>query len=73
MTYRDNSFPINKGKVNLTTGTFGGGAFLCTVDGSLVVTWDDDSTDTIACITGDAFNIKGCKTVEITAGTFHIG
>ena len=38
----------------------------------LDVTWDDDSTDVISCLSGNAFNIKGCKTVEITAGTFHL-
>ena len=72
MSYRENSFPLSKGKVNLTTGTFGGGAFLCTVAGDLTITWDDDTTSVVSCLEGNAFNIVSSKSVEITSGTYQV-
>ena len=73
MDYKSNAFPVGKGKVNLTTGTFGGGVFLCVVDGDLLVTWADDTTDTLSLTAGDAINaVRTAKTVGIVSGTFHI-
>lgn len=72
MTYRGNSFPLVKGQVNLTSGTYGAGIYLCTVDGSISVTWSDSTSDTITCTKGEAFNLlSGVTDVTITDGTFH--
>lgn len=38
MDYQSNVFPLNKGRVNLTTGTYGGGVYYCRVDGGLTIT-----------------------------------
>jgi len=72
MTYRGNSFPLVKGQVNLTSGTYGASVYLCVVDGSFSVTWSDGTSDIINCTQGEAFNLtNGVSGVTITAGTFH--
>lgn len=70
MSYKDNSFPLTKGNVNLTSGTYDDGAYLCTVDGSLTITWSDNTSDTINVVEGLAVNVIGSKSVVITSGTF---
>ena len=71
-TYKDNSFPVMKDKVNLGVSVqVGGGTFLCVEDGALVATWQDDTTDTFTMIAGDAYNFGNIKQVQISSGLFH--
>ena len=69
--YKLNAFPLGKGMVNLTTGTYGEGIFYCIEDGDLTITWEDASTDTISCVAGNAFEVHTATSVVITSGTFH--
>ena len=72
MGYKDNSFPATKGKVNLGASTqAGGGAYLCVEDGSLTVTWSDDTTDTFTLTAGGALDFGNAKQVEILSGLYH--
>jgi len=72
MTYRGNSFPLVEGQVNLTSGTYKGGVYLCAEDGSISITWASGGVDSITCTQGEAFNlVNGVDSVTITAGTFH--
>lgn len=70
MSYKDNSFPLTKDNVNLTSGTYADGAYLCTVAGSLTITWSDTTSDVIDVAEGLAVNVIGSKSVAITTGTF---
>jgi len=68
--YIDNAYPVQKGKVNLTTGALGATA-LCVADGSITVTWEDDSTDVLDMVAGDAIDLRNAKSAVVTTGTFH--
>ena len=66
-------FPLAKGKVNITTGTIVGiTMFICVVDGSITITWGDNTTSTIACSAGDTYGIADSNSVTIVSGTFHL-
>jgi len=72
MTYRGNSFPLVEGQVNLTSGTYGPSVYLCAEDGSLSITWESGSADTVNCVQGEAYNlVNGVTNVTVTSGTFH--
>ena len=74
MDYKSNAFPLKKGQVNLTSGTYGGGVYLAVKDGSLTVTWDDATTSVITVEAGLAVQaVFGVTSVAITTGTFHLG
>ena len=71
-TYKDNSFPVMKGHVNLGVSVqVGGGTFLCVEDGALVATWQDDTTDSFTMTAGNAYNFGNIKQVQILSGKFH--
>lgn len=71
MSYIKNSFPILQGKVNLTTGTISGGTILCVEDGTLTVTWKDDSTSSVDMVAGLAIDLTNAKSASIDSGTYH--
>ena len=74
MRYRDKSFPLKQGNVNLTSGSYSGGVFLCASLGNLTITWEDDTQDSVDVAQGQALNISyGVKSVTINSGTFHRG
>ena len=76
MDYKTNAFPIVKGQINLTSGTHQATGALnelvmyCVADGDLTVAWQDNTTDTLSCVVGNAFKLY-CKSVTIASGTFH--
>jgi len=66
---------LQKGKVGVTSGvTTGNQVVHCEVDGSITITWDDDTTTLYNMSTGSDRNIRDnqMKTVEVTTGTFTI-
>ena len=74
MSFRDNSFPMTKGNVNLTSGSLGGGIYLCVADGSLKIVWMDTTTETVNVVEGNAYNFTtGVTSIEVLTGTFHRG
>ena len=74
MSWKENAFPIGKGMLNLTTGSrTDTRIYWCRVDGSLTITWSDDTTTVIDLLVGEAVDIEDtAKSVAITTGTFHI-
>ena len=72
------AFPLRKGLVNISTGTVTDPSTdlrpqlaHCVADGSLTLTWSDDSTSVVALIAGDDFSMAEAVTVEVTSGSFH--
>lgn len=77
MSYKENAFPVGKGKLNLTTGTIaiaGNPRVLwCRVAGTLTITWSDATTTVISLGVGEAVEVEATATsVAITTGTFHV-
>ena len=70
MAFEENGFPIEKGRVNKTSGTVKGVA-LCVADGSLTVAWGDATATVVACVAGNAYNLKNAESATVTTGTFH--
>ena len=70
MSYKENGFPISKGRVNMTSGSVAG-LLLCVEDGAINVTWDDDSTAVISMVAGDAINFSKAKSAVIDSGSYH--
>lgn len=70
MAWQENAYPLEKGRVNKTSGTVTG-IVLCVADGNLTVTWKDATTSVVACIVGNAFNLKNATSATVTSGTFH--
>ena len=67
------AFPLNKAGFNVTTGSFNDVRLIhCSEDGDITITWSDDSTGTISCVTGDDFGIYMGKSVEVVSGTFQL-
>lgn len=74
MNYKDNGFPMKKGQINLTSGTYGAGLLLCVLPGDVLITWNDATTDTVTMVEGMAYNfVEGTKSIGITSGTYHLG
>ena len=67
---KDNGFPIQQGKVNLTSGSISG-LVLCVADGSITVTWANNATDVINTVAGDAIDLGNAKSAVVTTGMFH--
>ena len=66
-------FVLEKGRVNLTSGSVSNPAVVhCVVAGNIVVTWWDGTTSTIALVEGDRFGFKEVKSVAISTGTYHL-
>ena len=66
-------FPLSQGKVNITTGSFTDVRIIhCVVDGDVILTWTDDTTDTISCVAGGDFATTYAKSLEVSSGTFHL-
>jgi hypothetical protein len=75
MSFKENAFPLGKGKLNLTSGTRTDMArvYWCVDNGTLTITWSDASTTDIDLVSGDAVKIENTATsVEIVSGTFHV-
>lgn len=74
MSFKENAFPIGKGKLNLTSGTRTDKlVYWCRVAGNLTITWSDDTTTVIALTAGEAVDIEDtAKSVTVTTGTFHV-
>jgi len=70
MSYKMNSFPIQKGNVNITTGNVEGNV-LCVEDGTLTVTWEAGGTDNVALIAGGSINLVNASSAAVVSGTFH--
>ena len=70
MAFQENSFPVGKGKVNITTGKIYGVA-LCVLDGDLTIAWKATGSDTISCVAGDAINLVNAIDATVVSGTFH--
>ena len=75
MSYKDNSFPIRKGKAELTSGVHEEGTYWNVSEnvGTLKITWKDDTTTTITVPSGGAINtvLEDSKSVEILTGAYH--
>jgi hypothetical protein len=66
-------FPLIEGKTSLTSGTYTGvSALHCAASGSIIITYNTLTTETIACVAGNDFGIINAKSVEISTGTFHL-
>ena len=74
MSFKNNAFPIGKGKLNINTGVRTDNlSYWCRVDGILTITWSDATTTAISLVAGEAVNIESTATsVTITSGTWHI-
>ena len=75
MGFKENAFPIGKGKVNLTSGSRTDKlVYWCTEAGTLTVTWQDDTTSVLTLAAGDAVNMNdlSVKSVAITTGTYNV-
>lgn len=70
MSYQENGFVIRRGKVNLGAGKSLSGVVVCIEDGSLTVTWDDLSEETITITAGLALNLKEARSAVVVSGTF---
>lgn len=65
--------PLVKGQIDVTSGVFTNISVLtCTADGSIKITWADDTTYTKAFIEGMDRTVI-CKSVEVLSGTFDLG
>ena len=71
MGYKDNAMLLSENKVNLDSGAYSEGVYLCVEAGDLTVVWSSGETDTISCLAGDAFMIKSVQSVTISSGKFH--
>ena len=71
MSYKENSFPLIKGQVNLTTGVHSSCCMVCVAPGDLSVQWVEGGTDTISAVAGDAYNLLNVVGITIVSGTFH--
>ena len=71
MSFRDNAFPLMEGKVNLMSGTYNDGIFVCVDSGSLSVEFNSN-TETIVCNAGDAYRVYDAIGITIVSGTFHV-
>jgi len=74
MAFQDNAFPIEQGRVNITTGTVEG-IVLCVTDGDLTVNWKTGSPSTVSCVAGNAYNLKNATNATVVAGGMfhHVG
>jgi len=71
-------FPLRKGLIDITTGTVtdptsGKRPLIahCVADGSLTLTWSDNSTTLVDFIAGDDFSMVEAEAVAVTTGSFH--
>jgi len=71
-------FPLRQGLIDITTGTVtdptsGKRPLIahCVADGSLTLTWSDNSTTVVGFIAGDDFSMVEASSVDVTSGTFH--
>ena len=71
-------FPLRKGLIDITTGTVtdpvsGKRPLIahCVADGSLTLTWSDNSSTVVSFIAGDDFSMVEASSVDVTSGTFH--
>ena len=72
------AFPFRKGLLNISTGVvvdprtdLRPQLVHCVIAGSIILTWPDASTNTIALDIGDDFSIVEAESVEVSTGTFH--
>ena len=64
---------LSQGNTKVTAGVFKSATtFHCHADGSIDVTWLDDTIQNIPFVAGEAFPIA-CKSIKVSAGTFSIG
>ena len=79
MSYEQNAFPIDQGKIELTSGARTSPScnmvYWCIADGVLTLTFRDTTTDTVTLTAGDAVNLNSpnITSVTITSGTFNVG
>lgn len=71
MGYEENGFPIEKDRTNKQAPSVIKGVVLCVVDGELTVTWKAGGTTEVACVAGNAYNLKNAEDATIVSGTFH--
>ena len=71
-------FPLRQGLIDITTGTVtdptsGKRPLIahCVAEGSLTLTWSDNSTTVVSFIAGDDFSMVEAEAVAVTAGSFH--
>lgn len=69
---KGSAFPLERGLNKLTTGTvLIPEAILCDVDGSLTITWLDDTSSVELFVSGDTRDVKNrTKSIAVTTGTF---
>ena len=70
MAWQENSFLLQEGKVNKTSGTISG-VVICVTDGDLIINWLSGNTDTISCVAGTAYNLKNATSATVSSGMFH--
>ena len=72
MSYKENMIPIRQGNINLTSGTYGTGGYICQEDGVLTITWLDTTTENLNLVAGDAvdFSSVDCESITIVSGSF---
>ncbi len=71
-------FPLRQGLIDITTGTVtdptsGKRPLIahCVAEGSLTLTWSDNSTTVVSFIAGDDFSMVEAEAVAVTTGSFH--
>ena len=71
-------FPLRQGLIDITTGTVtdptsGKRPLIAhwVADGSLTLTWSDNSSTVVSFIAGDDFSMVEAEAVAVTTGSFH--
>lgn len=66
-------FTLTQGKCNLVSPNTTANPSLvhCVEDGSVVLTWSDETETTIAMTAGDKFGLRGVTLATVSSGKFH--
>ena len=64
------AMPLKKGYNNITTGSCNPAIIHCAADGTLTVTWSDESQTTETFIAGEDRSAGNVRLVTIVSGTF---
>jgi len=71
MSFKMNSFPIQKGRIGAVATDVISGIALCIEDGVLAVTWEAGGTSDVTVLAGQSINLVNATEATITSGVFH--
>lgn len=68
------AFPLRKDFVNLESASVvtTPRVIVCVTDGTIVITWNDTTTDSVVMVEGDSYAIDGATSLTISSGKFHV-